>query len=744
MKNRVIEMKSKKLFVWLGGGFITTAVIILIVGSVGLYGIERLDKSVNLISSVRMPAVQHLLQIQVEVKNIETAQNLILNPELTAEETENQYQITNRSIEIIKKKIALYQQLIRTDEEQLLWDRFKDSFDEWLSTNKVYLELSHQLLQTGILNPVKFRQQMERFQGEYYFLFGQIGNMLQTEVEFSGGEDPDKSSFGQWIGNFQTNNAALKEAVEQIRAPHRQFHKTIGEIKQAIRQGDIEDASFLYEEDLLAAFEPMKSAFKSMNHQAALSEDLYGKLNQYVSVTCKGPREKVTSLLNSLVELNTQYASASAVSANEVSRQAKSTSLAGMVVGLILALGLGFYLSRTIARPLRAVVSFSENLNQGDLSTTLNITAPITEQREMGQSLNLVAERLRKRADVADLIARGDLAMKVDLASDRDRLGLSFQTMVAQLNRLLGRVSDAVHQLASGSGQISDYSQALSQGATHQASSIEEIGSSMAELASRTKVNADNATQAKSLATSARDAAQDGNARMKEMVLAMDDINHSSRDIAKIIKAIDDIAFQTNLLALNAAVEAARAGKHGKGFAVVAQEVRNLASRSAQAARETADLIDGSVKKVESGAQILDQTAQALGSIVQEINKVTDLTGEIAVASNEQAEGISQINQGLGQVEQVTQQNTATAEETASAAEQLSGMAAQLRRLVTRFKLKDQSEADPAPVAVDDPPALASPANHDPAKEDDLSDWRGPSARPEEVTAFDDDEFESF
>ena len=302
----------------------------------------------------------------------------------------------------------------------------------------------------------------------------------------------------------------------------------------------------------------------------------------------------------------------------------------------------------------------------------------------------IIGNPIKKLAKAAEMIADGDLDVSLDINTKDEvgKLAASFTRMADNLNDVTTNISSASEQVASGSKQVSDSSMALSQGATEQASSVEELTASLEEIAVQTKLNADNANQANQLAEIARDNASHGNSQMKEMLKAMDEINDSSSSISKIIKVIDEIAFQTNILALNAAVEAARAGQHGKGFAVVAEEVRNLAARSANAAKETTDMIEGSIKKVDGGTKIANQTAEALTKIVENITKVANIVGDIAVASNEQAAGIAQVNQGIMQVSNVVQTNSATSEESAAASEELSSQAEMLKDQVTRFKLK--------------------------------------------------------
>ncbi len=417
--------------------------------------------------------------------------------------------------------------------------------------------------------------------------------------------------------------------------------------------------------------------------------------NYYVSVfPIKDFSGKQAGLMVMTEDVSETLASLASIKSTGLASLAsiEQKSIFGALFLVLLIGAIVLVVTNYITKPLSQAVSVTEAIALGDLGQRLTIE----REDEMGilsNSLNAMCDSLSDKVELAKTIASGDLTPEVHLASQHDEFGKALQEMVAGLGSLISEVNGASSQIVSGSMQVSDVSQALSQGATEQAASLQEITSSMTQIASQTRQNADNATVANQLSGAAIKSADEGNTNMQAMVGAMKEINEAGQDISKIIKVIDEIAFQTNLLALNAAVEAARAGQHGKGFAVVAEEVRTLAARSAKAASETAELIEGSVSKADNGSKIAERTSNSLQEIMQGISKMDDLIGEITTAANEQAEGISQVNEGLNQIDQVTQQNTASAEEGAAAAEELSSQAEHMRGMLARFKVNENQTA---------------------------------------------------
>ena len=391
--------------------------------------------------------------------------------------------------------------------------------------------------------------------------------------------------------------------------------------------------------------------------------------------------------------------------------------IAVLVVALGASIAFALYISNLISKPLIPLTGFLKKAGEiGDISLRqedIEIINKFTNRKdELGQCINAATAFVGHMNSVSrelELIANGDLTSEVKTLSDSDTMGISLQKMLGNLNNMFAEINASTGQVSLGSKQVADGAQSLAQGATEQAASIQQLSSSIAQIAERTKANAQTAGKTSKLSETIKGSAEKGSTQMDEMISAVSDINEASKNISKIIKTIDDIAFQTNILALNAAVEAARAGQHGKGFAVVAEEVRNLASKSAEAAKNTGDMIQDSMDKAELGARIAGETAASLSEIVSGINKSSLLIDEIAKSSDQQSSGITQINIGIDQVAQVVQQNSATAEESAAASEEMSSQSDVLQQLIAQFKLKD-SGSSPLGLSRGDKSARRRPA----------------------------------
>jgi len=345
-------------------------------------------------------------------------------------------------------------------------------------------------------------------------------------------------------------------------------------------------------------------------------------------------------------------------------------------------------LRKVVVFPLNRILHMIRELEKGNLFERLHMD----RKDEIGMvagAMDHFSDNLKHEVVAAfDKLAEGDFTFE---AEGVIRQGLSKTN--DNLNTLIAQINTTGEKIATASVEVLTSSESLAEGSAAQAASLETLSSTMEEMYAQINLTATNASQANNLMSHAKEAAMNGNHQMNEMVSAMDKIVESGQNISRIIKVIDEIAFQTNLLALNAAVEAARAGKHGKGFAVVAEEVRNLAARSAKAAKETEELIDGSVQNSRSGAEIATRTAGALDEIVNAISKVTNLVEHIANASSEQVKGIAAANEGIANIDKVTQKNAGIASETTLEAQSLAREVSDLRKMLSRFRLRGGREA---------------------------------------------------
>jgi len=478
--------------------------------------------------------------------------------------------------------------------------------------------------------------------------------------------------------DVEQKNETIKKINEHITGTE----EYLGLYEDGIGDDDVDRKLF---DEIKPEWEEYKSQVNKVIELVKAGQDEQAKAMILGDVAETG--DSLRDALENVIEFNSNSAKERLDRNKKVVSYSLKTMNGVIFIGIIVAIALGLFISRIISKPIGKMVEAADKLALGDVDVNVEVDTK-DEVGKLAKSFNKMIENIREQAYVVEKMAAGDMTVQVKVKSDKDLLGKKLSEMLETNNEVLGSINLAAEQVAAGAKQVSDSSMQLSQGATEQASSIEELTASLEEVSTQTKVNAENANQANELAEIAKTNAEQGNNQMADMLNAMEEINSSSANISRIIKVIDEIAFQTNILALNAAVEAARAGQHGKGFAVVAEEVRNLAARSANAAKETTELIEGTIKRTENGTKIAKETAEALSKIVGDVSKAASLVNDIAVASNEQASAIAQINQGIMQVSQVVQTNSATSEESAAASEELSGQAEFLRKSIARFKLK--------------------------------------------------------
>ncbi|MCL1904242.1 MAG: methyl-accepting chemotaxis protein [Oscillospiraceae bacterium] len=405
------------------------------------------------------------------------------------------------------------------------------------------------------------------------------------------------------------------------------------------------------------------------------------------------------SSLDDVLELSDTLMSSVVGAVDSTASTNRSSQIVVFVIAMlsiIVTIILSRYISNIISKPIILLSNFLNKAGTtGDIAVEPKEEAALNsymkykdEVGKMMKNCGAFIDHIVNISGNLEEMAKGDLTITVDRLSDADVLSNSLNEMVDSLNNLFGEINISTEQVSCGSSQVAEGAQSLAQGSTEQASVVDELSSEIAEIAKNTKDNAELAKQAAELGGTIKANAEKGSHQMDEMMKAVDEINQASHSISKVIKVIDDIAFQTNILALNAAVEAARAGQHGKGFAVVAEEVRNLAGKSAEAAKETGELISNSTEKAELGAKIANETSASLTEIVEGINESSRIVNSIAESSDDQSKGIEQINISIEHVSTVVQRNSATAEQSAAASEEMNGQSVMLEDLVAKFKLR--------------------------------------------------------
>lgn len=634
-----MKFKDLKIGTKIMSGFGAVALITLIVGFIGYTGLNSVSNSFHDVADIRMPSSEYLLKIEIGLESLRTSHRTLLNPHLDNDAINHEFRNIAEARASYSEGLEAFEKIEKTKEEEALWKDFRQKLVEWRDANNEFEALLKELSGLDIHYPMQFLKDLQTIKSAHYQLQVKISNTIRTGRAFDGGDDHVSCQLGKWLPTIDSKNPKITSAISNLTEPHRKFHESVATIKRLVNNGNRNEAWNLYESVMIPSAQLVFNEIDLIINEIEKAVNLFDKAEPINMGKAQTLQEESFALLHKIIELNAHEADLSLEEGDRAVIVSDLMLIIGIVSGLVLAIGLGFLITRMISKPIIQGVGFARNLADGDLTVEMD-NEIIDRKDEVGQ------------------------------------LASAMQNMVQKLKEVIGSVMLGSDNIASASMQMSSGSQQMSQGASEQASSAEEVSSSMEQMAANIQQNTDNAQEADKISQKV----QEG---VKKVGTASQDSLVSIKNIAEKINIINDIAFQTNILALNAAVEAARAGEQGRGFAVVAAEVRKLAERSKIAADEIVALSSKSVDVTENASELMN-------GLIPEIERTAKLVQEIAAASMEQSSGADQVNTAIQQLNQVTQQNAAASEEMATSAEELSSQADQLKEIVGYFKIDNR------------------------------------------------------
>lgn len=716
-------LRNMKIGKKLMAGFLVTALVALAVGGVGYGVVGTLTGHMTEIAVVRLPSVERLLSIENLLSQTQASLRTILSQDITREERQERHAEIKRLHEDILKEMAAFELLPQTAEEAVLWQRFKQEMGKSQDLNARTVRLSEQVLMTDIIAPDAFVGLLTGFQRDHYELEGKMSVLVLDSQDFEGGESHLLCNFGKWLSTFSTSNSRIAKEIEGLQQHHQAFHAAAGEIKRLVRTGDEAQARSVYVREMIPQAESVFEHFATMREEAVAARDVFQQMATVLLGDGSRQMDVVFALAKDMVSLNSGIARDAKDEGMAYAALGQAFVMTGVGIGVVVAVVFGFVLTRIITGPITKGVAFASSVAAGNLDQVLDINQR-DEIGSLSNSMNAMVKSLKtKIAEADDQRGKAELAMNASEAAMAEarkqeenvtRMLDKMQRVAVEAAAIAERVSSASEELATQVEQVSGGAELQRDRMNETATAIEQMNSTVLEVARNASDAADNSNSARGEAMrgasvvgeaiGAIEEVQGAASALKENMLLLD---KQANDIGNVMNVISDIADQTNLLALNAAIEAARAGDAGRGFAVVADEVRKLAEKTMGATQEVGNNIrmiqeaakrnmlsmDLALESVSKATRLAGDSGSVLHAIVDLVADSARQVEGIAAASEQQSSASEQISRAVFEVSRVVTETTDGMYQSSKAVQELAVMASELHTLMAGLTEDDKMAA---------------------------------------------------